>query len=78
MGIIISLIIGAFCGWLAGKIMDSQFSWIGNIALGLCGGLVGGLVLGAIGITGHGFLGNIIAAVIGACLLIAIGRAIKK
>lgn len=78
MSILISIIIGGVSGWLAGKLMNSKFSLLGNIIIGLVGGFVGGILLGAIGLHGSGLLGNIIVGVVGACALIALGRAIKK
>ena len=45
MGFIIAIIVGAFAGWLAGRIMNTNFSFIGNIAVGMIGGFVGNLVL---------------------------------
>lgn len=78
MGFIIGIIAGAFSGWLAGQIMKTQFSMLGNIGVGVIGGFVGNLLLSLIGIHGSGFIGNIIVSVIGACAFIAIVRAIKK
>lgn len=78
MNLLISIIIGGISGWLAGKLMDSKFSVLGNIIIGIVGGAVGGFLLGFLGIHGSGFIGNIIVGVVGACVLIALGRAIKK
>ena len=78
MGIIVSIIIGGIAGWLAGKIMNSNFTMFGNIGIGIVGGVIGSILLGVLGIQGSGFIGNIVVAVIGACVLIAVGRAIKR
>ena len=78
MGFIISIVIGGIAGWLAGQIMNTQFSILGNIAIGIVGGFVGSLLLSVVGIHGSGIIGNIIVAVVGACAFIAIVRAIKK
>lgn len=78
MGIIVSIIIGGIAGWLASKIMNSNFSLLGNIGLGVVGGFVGSFLLSIIGLHGSGIFGSIIVSVVGACALIAIGRAIKK
>lgn len=78
MGIILSLIIGAVCGWLAGKIMKSEGGLLFNIILGILGGFVGGLLFGLIGISFNGIIGNIICGAAGSCLLIWIVRKIKK
>ena len=44
--------------------------------LGIVGGAVGGVILGLIGISGNGVIGNMIVSVIGACILIAVARKI--
>ena len=74
MGIIGGIIIGAIAGWLAGKIMDSEGGLLRNIILGVFGGGVGSSLLGTIGIQGNVTIGNILVSVVGACVLIAIGR----
>ena len=78
MELIMGIIVGGIAGSLAGKLMNSRFSLVGNIALGLDGGFVGSILLSFIGLHGSGFIGNIIVSVVGACVLIAIGRAIKN
>lgn len=78
MGIIVSLIIGAICGWLAGYIMKSKNGLLMNIILGIVGGFVGGLIFGFLNISIGGLLGNIISGVVGACLVIFVVRLIKK
>lgn len=78
MGIIVSLIIGGVCGWLAGMIMKTGYSLLINILLGLAGGVVGGLVFGLLGFAVKGTLGSIISGVVGSCLLIFLIRKIKK
>jgi len=78
MNIIISLIIGGVCGWLAGNIMKTGYGLIFNIILGVLGGVVGGFVLGLIGFSASNIIGSIISGVIGSCLIIFVVRAIKK
>ncbi len=78
MGLITGLIIGALAGWIAGKFMDNDGSLLTNIILGLVGGFVGNLVLGFVGIHGSGLIGNLIVAVIGACIIIFAGRKLIK
>ena len=78
MNILVSILIGGISGWLAGKLMDSRFTLVGNILIGVVGGFVGGILLGLVGIHGSGLIGNIIVGVVGACALIALGRAIKQ
>ena len=74
MNIIVSIITGGIAGWLAGIIMKSSHSIIINILLGLAGGAVGGFILRLLGVYAYGFLGNILVAIVGACLLIAIAK----
>ena len=46
--IIVMLIVGAIAGWLAGVIMKgSGYGLIGDIVLGILGGVVGGWILRA-------------------------------
>ena len=62
MGIIISILIGALVGWVAGIIMKSKGGFIRNAIMGILGGVVAGLLL-------PGWLGYV-GSVIGACLVI--------
>ncbi len=78
MSIIISLVIGAVCGWLAGIIMKSGHGLLINIVLGIVGGVVGGYVFSLLGLAINGTLGTIISSVVGACLIIFVIRLIKK
>ena len=73
-----SLIVGAIAGWIANNLMKTDSSsLLVNIALGLLGGLVGGILLGLIGIGSRNFIGDIIVAVIGACIAIWLYHKIK-
>ena len=78
MGFIITLLCGAFAGWLAGRLMNSEGSWLRNLILGLVGGVVGSFVLRFVGIRGSGIIGGTIVSVVGACLLIWITRSLGK
>ena len=74
LGFIWTLFMGGIAGWLAGKVMNSEGGTIRNVLLGLGGGVVGSVVLGIIGIEGHGLIGGTIVSVLGACILIWLGR----
>ena len=77
-GFITWIVIGLVAGWLAGKIMKgSGYGILGDIVLGLVGSVVGGFVVGLFMVGNAGFIGSIVVAVIGACLLIFIVRAIS-
>lgn len=79
-GLIITLVIGALAGWLAGKIMKgSGFGVIGNIVVGIVGAVIGGFLFGLLGVsTGGGMLGAIVTATIGAIILLYIVSFFKK
>ncbi len=76
-GIIGWIILGAIAGWLAGMFMKGGgYGLIGDIIVGIVGALVGGFVLSLFGLGANGFIGTLITAFIGACILIAIVRAV--
>lgn len=78
LGWILSIIVGALAGWIAEKIMKTNQGLLMNIVLGIVGAVVGNFLLMLIfGATMGGVVGQLIVAVIGACLLIAIVRAIR-
>lgn len=79
MGILISVLIGAVAGWLAGQIMKGGgYGLLVNIILGIVGGFVGNLVFGIIGLDATHVIGRIICATVGAVVLIAVARAVRK
>jgi uncharacterized membrane protein YeaQ/YmgE (transglycosylase-associated protein family) len=79
MSIIGWIILGLLAGWLAGKIMrGSGYGFLGDIVLGILGAIVGGWITGAllgVDVTGLN-IPSLIVAVVGACLLVAISRAV--
>ncbi len=78
-GLIVTLIIGAIAGWLAGKIKKGGgFGALGNIGLGLIGGFVGGHILGWFGIYTYGMVGRIVTALIGALIVLWVVGLFKK
>lgn len=77
--LLIFLAIGAVSGWLAGVFMKGGgYGLIGDIILGIVGAIIGGYVFGILGISAGGLFGAIITAVVGAMLLIALIRLIKR
>lgn len=81
MGLLYVLIIGAICGWLAGKLMKGGgFGILVNIILGIVGGFVGNYVLVKflkISI-GSGAIGDIITGFVGAVLVLFVAGIFKK
>lgn len=78
-GWILSIILGAVAGWIAEQIMKSDHGLIMNIVLGILGALLGNwLFRMLLGATAGGAIGQIIVAVIGACILIWLGRMVRR
>jgi uncharacterized membrane protein YeaQ/YmgE (transglycosylase-associated protein family) len=76
-GIIAWLVVGLIAGWLAGVVMKgSGYGIILDIVVGLVGAFLGGLIFGMFVQGDAGFWGSIGVAFVGACILIAITRAI--
>ena len=73
-----AIIIGAFAGWLAEKIMKSDHGLLTNIILGVVGAGIANTIFIWMDITVAGWLGYLIAGFIGACLVIAASRIFKK
>lgn len=80
MGIIAWIVTGLIAGWLAGQVMKGGgYGVIVDIILGLLGGLLGGWLFGKLGIwPERGMIGSIIVAFIGAVILVAITRLLKR
>lgn len=82
MGIILWIVFGALAGWIASIIMkrNSRQGTMMDIVLGIVGSIVGGALMGMVGQPGvTGFnLYSMAVAVIGAVVVIYVGRALKR
>ena len=79
IGWIAAIIIGGIAGWLAEQFMRSNMGVLMNILLGIVGAIVANFILSALHISiGGGWIAYLIAGFIGACIIIAIGRAVSK
>ena len=77
-GWIMTVVIGGIAGWLAEKIMKSEMGLIGNIILGVIGAVILNAILaGLFERTLYGFWGQLLVAVIGACIVIFGWRVIR-
>jgi uncharacterized membrane protein YeaQ/YmgE (transglycosylase-associated protein family) len=81
MNILLLLLLGLIAGWISSIIMrtDATQGPLMDIVLGIVGAFVGGFVVnlfGQPGVTGFN-LYSILVAVVGAVVLIAIGRALR-
>ncbi|MBB3657178.1 putative membrane protein YeaQ/YmgE (transglycosylase-associated protein family) [Rhizobium sp. BK650] len=79
VGWIAAIIIGGLAGWLAEKFMNSNMGVFMNIVLGIVGAIVANWILGVLHIQPlNGWLGYLITGFVGACILIALGRVIRR
>ncbi|OGF90776.1 hypothetical protein A3D05_03765 [Candidatus Gottesmanbacteria bacterium RIFCSPHIGHO2_02_FULL_40_24] len=82
MGIILWIIFGAIAGWIASVIMKTNSSQgtMKDIIMGIVGAVVGGYLMGLVGQPGvTGFTPySLGVAVIGAIVVIYIGRMLRK
>jgi len=81
--VLVWIIIGGIAGWLASIVMKTNRSQglLMDIIVGIVGGLVGGWLLTAIGVSGAvtGLnLGSLLTAFIGAVVLLALLRLLRR
>jgi uncharacterized membrane protein YeaQ/YmgE (transglycosylase-associated protein family) len=78
VGFFLAILIGAIAGWIAEKVTTSQMGLFANILLGILGGIVGRLLAQALRMPPYyGFWANLVAATIGAVIVIWVYRAIR-
>ena len=74
------LVVGLIAGWATGKIMKgSGYGVLVDIVLGIVGAFIGSRVLGLLGLyTSGGLIANILVAILGAVIIVALVRLVKK
>jgi uncharacterized membrane protein YeaQ/YmgE (transglycosylase-associated protein family) len=78
-GLLWWIIVGLIAGWATGKIMKgSGYGLLMDTVLGMVGAVIGGEIMSALGVWGGGLIYSIIVAIIGACLLVWIIRAVTR
>jgi uncharacterized membrane protein YeaQ/YmgE (transglycosylase-associated protein family) len=79
MGVFVWIVIGLIAGWLATLILGGRGGLLHNLAVGLVGAIVGGLIFSRLGLhVMPDFWGNLITATIGAVIFLLIWRAIRR
>jgi uncharacterized membrane protein YeaQ/YmgE (transglycosylase-associated protein family) len=80
MNLLLWIVLGAVAGWIADIVMKSNHGLVEDIVLGIVGAFVGGFALNMIGQSGvTGFnIYSLVVAVIGASILIFLGRLFHK
>lgn len=78
MGLIITIIVGAIVGWLASMVMktNAQMGSIANILVGIVGAWLGTWLAGLLGIVATNTIVSVVIAIVGACILIALLKAV--
>ena len=80
MNILLWIVLGGTVGWIADVILESEHGVLEDIILGIVGAFVGGYVMnffGELGVTGFN-LYSLVVAVIGAVVLILLGRLFRR
>lgn len=77
IGWIAAIIIGGFAGWIASAVMKSGTGMFMNIILGIIGAAVASFLFGILGVSFGGWVGYLVAGVLGACILIWAVRALR-
>ncbi|MBQ3548552.1 MAG: GlsB/YeaQ/YmgE family stress response membrane protein [Oscillospiraceae bacterium] len=68
------IILGGVAGWIASMLMNAKKGLLRYIVLGIVGGFVGNILAGAVGLGARNSIGSIIISVVGACVIILLGR----
>lgn len=81
MTLIAWMVVGLIAGWLAGKVMRGNgFGLVGDIVVGVVGGLLGGFIATSLlhlGVEVNGFnIESILVAFVGAVILLMLLRAL--
>jgi uncharacterized membrane protein YeaQ/YmgE (transglycosylase-associated protein family) len=74
------LVIGAIAGWFAGLVMKGGYGIVGDVLVGILGGVVGVWLLVFIVPVDQrsGLVGTIVVAVIGAALFVGLARLLTR
>ena len=73
------LIVGGIAGWLTGHFMKGRgYGVMGDIVIGLVGGVIGGWLMGPLGIRSGGIVTDIVVAFIGAVILVFVARTVRR
>ncbi|MDP3953615.1 MAG: GlsB/YeaQ/YmgE family stress response membrane protein [bacterium] len=82
MNILVWILFGGLVGWVASLVMktDAQQGILLNIIIGMIGAVLGGWLMNVVGMSGTGgfTLYSFLVALLGACVLIAIVKMIRR
>ena len=78
VGWIAAIIIGGIAGWIASGFMKSDTGIFLNVALGIIGAALASFLFGLLGVSFGGWIGYLVAGIVGACILIWGARAVRR
>ena len=78
VGFLSMLVIGALAGWIAEKVTSSDHGIFTNILVGIAGSFVGGILASVLNIPVFGFFRTLVAATIGAIVLLFVWRSVQQ
>lgn len=79
MRFLLWIISGVVAGWLTGLVMKGRgYGLLGNLIIGLLGGIIGGWLFSLFGLASRGWLGEIVVALVGGVVLVAIARFLRR
>jgi uncharacterized membrane protein YeaQ/YmgE (transglycosylase-associated protein family) len=78
--ILIWLVVGLIAGWLASVVVGGPYGLVGDIVVGIVGSFLGGFIFRSLHISApfSGLASTIFVAFIGACVLLAVLRLIRR
>jgi uncharacterized membrane protein YeaQ/YmgE (transglycosylase-associated protein family) len=77
VGLFSMLIIGGLAGWIAGMVVESRHGILTNILVGIAGSFVGSTLAELLQIPTYGFWRLLIAATVGAIVILFIWRRVR-
>jgi uncharacterized membrane protein YeaQ/YmgE (transglycosylase-associated protein family) len=77
VGFVAMLVIGILAGWIAEKVTESDHGLLTNLIVGIAGAFVGGKLAELFAVPVFGFFRTLIAASVGAVLVLWIWRALR-
>lgn len=77
-GWIAAIVVGGIAGWLVEQYLRTKMGFHMTILLGIVGAVVANFLLNLSLMGSGGWMGYLIASLTGACILIALGYAVRK
>lgn len=78
VGFFSMLLIGVIAGWIAERVTASDHGLLTNLIVGIAGAFIGGKLAEVLNIAVFGFFQTLVAASVGAIILLFVWRAIRR